>query len=210
MMCCRTWHERAPAPTTASQRPRLLQIPSFYAFHCWHDTSQRSVYYAGDKHHLNNNTCVSCSEKNDWSFCHVPFNDAQCKQLLGPKYGQCLCVRATCCATDIWDHKIGRHWQQSEGREECVWVISVWLLYLRRGRHSWGRTHCHLCYWGVAYIKACGNTTQRQPNKSFVNVAKVKYLRTTLPVKISLDLLHGMTGIIRPRTLCLPACRVKP
>jgi hypothetical protein len=45
--------ERVPAPNTASQRLRLPQHPNFYAFHHRHDTSQRSMYSAGNKHHLN-------------------------------------------------------------------------------------------------------------------------------------------------------------
>ena len=40
-------------------------------------------------------------KKTDTSFCHVPFNETQCTQLLGTKYGQCLGVRVTCCVTDL-------------------------------------------------------------------------------------------------------------
>jgi hypothetical protein len=112
MTCRRTKvpQERAPAPTTASQRPRLLQNPSSYAFHCRYDTSQRSVYYAGNKHHLNNNMCVFCREKFNVSFCHVPFNEAQCKQLLGTVHGQWLGVRDRSLeTTNCYQRKIGRH-----------------------------------------------------------------------------------------------------
>jgi hypothetical protein len=81
--------------TQATIKSQLLRFPLL--------TRQITAlcYYAGNKHHLNNNTCVSCREKTDASFCHVPFNEAQCKQLLGTEYGQCLGVRSTCCVIDL-------------------------------------------------------------------------------------------------------------